>query len=115
MNRNRGRHVHHLTDSTLFNPCRTCRVRCSGPTCVLCACDLDRQSGEAIRRNVKAAQTPLTGRAQGGPRAGIKLTASARWDGKLEKHIEKGHYAWRDGVWQWYPAIPSQRRDGRLR
>lgn len=52
------------------------------------------------------------GRAVGGPRDGIMLTAGADWDGRIKLPTAHGHskalesyypgyYAWVRGVWRW--------------
>lgn len=41
----------------------------------------------------------LEGKAMGGPRNGVKLSASVKWDGRLEGH--KGKYVWREDGWLW--------------
>jgi hypothetical protein len=54
------------------------------------------------------------GKARGGPRNGIKLTAGARWDGRVKlpgkemegksSHFYKGYYQWTGSDWLWVPV-----------
>lgn len=108
MARHKGKHVH----AFILSNCRTCWQIC--PTCAQCRCAIDSAYGARVRANLAAAQAVHEGRAFGGPRDGIKITASARWDGKLRDH-ETGHYAWHGAGWQWIPTTPAPRRDGRYR
>lgn len=107
--RNSGSHVHGWTAGR----CRTCRARCAG--CGLCACEVDAVYGAAVRANYAAAQIVHEGKAFGGPRDGVKLKASARWDGTVAGY--EGHYTWEGSGWQWVPARSAlrTRRDGRRR
>lgn len=106
----RGRHNHHFEGG----PCRTCGSFCA--SCRSCYCQTDAEYGARVRADVAAAQAVHEGKAFGGPRDGIKLKASARWDGKLSGY-ETGHYVWAGGGWQWeaFPSRPRVRRDGRAR
>lgn len=88
--------------------CRTCHARCSG--CKLCACQVDAVYGMRVRANLAAAQQVHEGKAFGGPRDGIKIKASARWDGKMHKN-ETGRYEWQGNGWQWLPAPAAARRE----
>lgn len=102
--RGRGSHTH----GWVAGPCRTCRSWCPG--CSRCGCDVDAEFGRRVRANHAAAQVVHEGRAHGGPRDGIKLKASARWDGRLANHFD-GYYAWVDNEWQWIETkIPKPRR-----
>lgn len=108
MAQHKGRHVHGFTASN----CRVCGEICTA--CAQCHCDIDARYGAAVRSNLAAAQEVYEGKAFGGPRDGIKLKASARWDGKLRDN-DTGHYEWRGAGWQWLPTTRTPRRDGRYR
>lgn len=103
-----GQHNHRFT----VGPCRTCGVYCTG--CRRCQCAADAEYGDRVRADVAAGQDVREGKAFGGPRDGIKLTASARWDGKLTSD-ETGHYVWAGVGWQWNPSQARARRGGRSR
>lgn len=107
--RSSGNHTHGWTSGA----CRTCRARCAD--CGQCACQADAEYGRRVKANYAAAQVVHAGKAFGGPRDGIKLTASARWDGTVHGH--EGHYEWQGTGWQWVPARSAlrSRRDGRRR
>lgn len=107
--RRSGYHNHGWTKGK----CRTCHAFC--PSCGKCGCEADAAYGAAVRANYAAAQEVHEGKAFGGPLDGVKLKASARWDGKLAKHVDEGHYVWLGEGWQWNPAPASPRRDGRRR
>lgn len=92
--------------------CRTCGAWCAG--CEQCACAADATYGARVRADLARAQAVHEGKAFGGPRDGIKLKASARWDGKLHGN-DDGHYEWQGAGWQWLPTPSSPRRDGRWR
>lgn len=107
--RTNGDHVHGWTKGR----CRTCGTKCAA--CGWCGCEADAAYGRAVKANHAAAQVVHEGKAFGGPRDGVKLKASARWDGVLEKYRDEGRYEWQGHGWQWLPTTPSARRDGRRR
>jgi len=64
---------------------------------------------EAYERMVRPGEV-VTGRAVGGPRNGVKLTAKANWVGTLEKYSDY-HYVWhyQDRCWHW-TSLPGINR-----
>lgn len=102
-------HVHGWTRGR----CRTCLTYCQA--CRKCGCEADADYGAAVRANHAAAQVVHDGKAFGGPRDGVRLKASARWDGVLEKHRDDGRYEWQGYGWEWLPTPARARRDGRRR
>lgn len=56
----------------------------------------------------------VEGTARGGPRDGVKLTASPNWDGRVkvpgkeiegrESHFYPGYYKWTGKDWLWLPV-----------
>lgn len=61
----------------------------------------------------------LTGKAVGGPRDGVRLSAGVSWDGRVALKREgntgsstlwhPGRYVWQDETWTWQPSEPQQR------
>lgn len=70
-----------------------------------------------LEREVKA-HSVRNGPAIGGPRNGVRLTASLAWDGFLYRHSMTHHYVWYEetGEWVWQPAarpaLSSPQRNG---
>lgn len=107
--RKQGTHTHGWSSGS----CRTCQAFCLG--CGQCGCQADAEYGKRVRADHDAAQVVHEGKAFGGPRDGLKLKASGRWDGVLEKFREDGRYEWQGYGWQWLPTPARARRDGRRR
>lgn len=107
----RGHNGH--THGWVKGRCRTCAAWCPG--CNHCGCEVDAEFGARVRADRAAGQRVHEGKAFGGPRDGVKLKASARWDGVLDKHKDDGRYEWQGYGWEWLPTPARARRDGRRR